>query len=168
MPHDFLPIPLVDMDCEIRFWTKAIRKGPDDCWIWVAGCTGNFEAKRRPVFKIGNTNYIAARVAWMIKHKKDPGNLLVCHTCTPEQGKRQLCVNPNHLWLGTYSQNSQDAADKGLLATDNRSKLTDSDITRIIEMYESGMSAAEIGKWWNLTRESIWRIATGRRKKGSI
>ena len=51
-------------------------------------------------------------MAWMLTHQEDPGSSVICHSCdTPG------CCNPEHLWKGTYKQNSQDMAKKGRHAT---------------------------------------------------
>lgn len=39
---------------------------------------------------------------------KIPDGMIVCHSCdTP------ACVNPEHLWVGTYQDNSDDCHKKG-------------------------------------------------------
>lgn len=156
-----LPIPEIDLWAEIRFWSYVIKSGPDECWNWTGGCTGNEERRRRPVFKIGLVNYIAARVAWKITYKQDPGELLVCHSCSPPTlNSRQLCVNPAHLWLGTYSENMADGAAKGEAPTKNRSKLMDHDVQQIRALHVMGVGPTEIGSTYNLTRQQIHRIVT--------
>ncbi len=151
---------MLALDDIVRFWSKVNRLGSNDCWNWIGGCTGNEESRRRPTFKLGQINYIATRVAWKIQYGEDPSDFLVCHTCTQKQGTRQLCVNPNHLWLGTPSENSQDAADKGLLSTNNRSKLMEHDRQRIRERFSNGEGPTQIGLDYNLSRQSIHRIVT--------
>lgn len=153
-----LPLPNLTIDDIIRFWSKTIRKGVDDCWNWIGGCTGNEEHRRRPVFKVKHTNYIAARIAWKIEYKTDPGEYLVCHKCSPKGGARQLCVNPNHLWLGTYSDNLADAASKGEAPTRNQTDLLDCHVRQIRQLYNSGESPARLGEMFNLSRNQIWRI----------
>lgn len=154
---------MLGLDDMMRFWDKTDRRGPDECWNWTGGCTGNEERRRRPIFKIGQINYIAARVAWKIEYGEDPGELLVCHSCSPPSiDDRQLCVNPAHLWLGTYSENMADGASKGEAPTKNRSKLMDHDVRQIRELYNLGMKPSEIGRIYNLHRRSVWAIVTRR------
>lgn len=48
------------------------------------------------------------RVVWMIHNGPQPKKMDVCHTCDVRH-----CVNPDHLWLGTRSENLRDMVAKG-------------------------------------------------------
>ena len=73
------------------------------CWLWTAGKMadgyGMFDKQRahRFMFELAN------------KRKVSAGHL-ICHTCD-----NRRCVNPEHLFEGTHTDNMVDASKKGRL-----------------------------------------------------
>jgi hypothetical protein len=57
------------------------------------------------------------RAAWILKKGPIPKGLSVCHTC--DNG---LCVNVEHLYLGTHAQNMRDMAERGRARKPNKAK----------------------------------------------
>lgn len=88
-----------------RFWDLVDRLGPSDCWEW----RGYTDRDGYGAWKIGIHRRVRAnRVAFALASGADPGDKIVCHSCDNPR-----CCNPNHLWLGTPSQNYDDMVKKG-------------------------------------------------------
>ena len=86
---------------EIRFWNKVEKT--NTCWIW----TGSKNNMGYPRININGRVELAHRVSYRIIKGTIPEGLRVLHKCdTP------LCVNPNHLFLGTQKDNMTDMSKK--------------------------------------------------------
>lgn len=75
-----------------------------DCWLW----TGAKNKQGYGHLKIKGKTYRAHRVSYELFNGKIPPGFLVMHKCD-----NPLCVNPNHLKLGTHKDNTQDMMEKG-------------------------------------------------------
>ena len=109
------PRHLMLVDCSVvgRFWSKVNKRGPDDCWEWVASRNSQGYGQ----FSIGGRKFARAhRFSWELHNGPIAGGLFVCHQCD-----NPSCVNPSHLFLGTNNDNIQDAVKKGRIASGDRS-----------------------------------------------
>jgi hypothetical protein len=87
---------------------------------------------------------LAHRVAWIIAHGEIPHGKLVLHKCdTPS------CVNPDHLFLGTYSDNMLDMYAKGRGNNGRKhhlAKLTDSTVRKMRKRHDAGETCDVIAR----------------------
>ena len=89
------------VDWRIRFWRWVEYEPNTGCWLWSGAQTKGYG-------KISKGDYLTAhRSSWAL-HFGDPGGMIVCHKCDVP-----LCVNPDHLFLGTHQDNTQDMIQKG-------------------------------------------------------
>lgn len=83
---------------------------------------------------------VASRVSWEVHHGEIPEGLCVLHVCDVRH-----CVNPEHLFLGTKRDNSDDMIRKGRAKhiglkgpTNPNSKLSWKQARQIRSLYETG------------------------------
>ena len=97
MPRQYIRIPISE-----RFWPKVDKT--DTCWLWTGAKNDKGYGQIRSPGRID----FAHRLSWTLERGDIPPGLSVCHHCdTP------LCVNPDHLFLGTQQDNSRDMGQKG-------------------------------------------------------
>lgn len=107
-----------------RFFNKVQKT--DTCWVWT-GAQSNSGYGR---FKINRKLESPHRVSYQIHYGKITDNSMVCHTCD-----NRSCVNPNHLFLGSRSENMIDASKKGRMP---HAKLTPDLVRQIRKLYSTG------------------------------
>jgi hypothetical protein len=86
-----------------RFWSKVDPTG--ECWEWTA-YRNNHGYGQFTVTK--GVFYAAHNVSYALTHGPIPAGLSTCHRCD-----NPPCVNPDHLFLGTQSDNARDMFAKG-------------------------------------------------------
>lgn len=87
-----------------RFFKKIISTEPEKCWIWE----GSRNPRRYGNLRINKKLWLAHRYSWFIHFGEIPQEKLVLHKCD-----NPPCVNPEHLFLGTYYDNHRDMIIKG-------------------------------------------------------
>jgi len=160
------------------FWSKVDRSG--DCWIWTA-------ARTRHGYGVvgsgrGKEVVYAHRLTYEWAYGPISDGMYICHRCdTPS------CVNPDHLFAGTQTDNMRDAARKQRTASGERSgskrhpqrltrgeqhpsaKLTDELVRTIRRRYaEDGVSCIALGREYgvshtvisDIVRRLAWRHVT--------
>lgn len=137
-----------------RFDAKVDRRGPDECWPWLA--------QRMPNGYARFGQEVASRAAWKIYRGVIPDGQCVLHTC---DGGSRGCVNPKHLYLGTRLKNSQDMANRKRQRTGER-KLSETDVIQIRLALFNGAKILDLALQFGVHILTISRIRSGRTWKG--
>jgi DNA-binding transcriptional regulator YiaG len=92
---------------EFRFWRKVDQNGANGCWNW----TGGTHKKGYGTLQGGdgtNRNIATHRFSYELHKGPIPAGMYVMHICDNPR-----CVNPDHLKLGTATDNVRDMWEKG-------------------------------------------------------
>jgi len=104
-------------------WSRINKTDEDSCWEWMGSRKGK---KYGNYFWMGKQRY-AHRAVYTQVYGEIPKGLNVCHKC--DNG---FCCNPNHLFLGTQSENMLDAFKKGRVVLPNKNmRFTKDDVIEI-------------------------------------
>jgi hypothetical protein len=164
------------------FWEKLNKIGPlpdqsnphyaglTRCWQWTRAMhTSGYGAIRR-----GTKIIKSHRVAWLLSGNEIPSKMCVLHRCD-----NRRCCNPDHLFLGTLSENTADRHKKGrskgprgeknvrflrpeLTARGERqgnARLTDEKVREIRQRYQFGVIGAQkLAKEFGVGKSTIRRV----------
>jgi hypothetical protein len=136
------------MNTEKDFWSKVNKT--DTCWEW----TGYTNQAGYGQSTFDGKKYYVHRYSAVI-HGIYQDGLLVCHHCD-----NRKCVNPDHLFMGTPMDNTQDMIKKGRRPNTSmdRRKLTDEEVR---EIRTSSLSCVKAGKKYGVGKSIIHHIRKG-------
>ena len=141
-----------------RFWAKVDQTG--DCWLW----TGLRHSNGYGVGWANGGRMYAHRVSWLVANGPIPAGLHVLHHCD-----NPPCVRPDHLFLGTATDNMRDMARKGRAGglmprghANPNSKLTADDVRSVRAALSAGEVPADIARRFGVRPQSITAIASGK------
>jgi hypothetical protein len=87
-----------------RLFDNSVPVPESGCLLWVGNTTPNGYGQ----MTIGGKKIQVHRLSYEINGGDIPDGMLVCHHCDVRS-----CINPNHLFLGTHKDNTQDMMKKG-------------------------------------------------------
>ena len=148
-----------------RFWAKVDRRGPRECWPWLAGTFRSgygaigISKPRRMIY--------AHRMAYALSVGIDIRDLdveVVMHSCD-----NQPCCNPAHLREGTHADNVRDMDEKDRRVSGDRrgernskARLSEDDIREIRSRLRLGRTQREIAENFCVSKSAISHIAARR------
>ena len=129
---------------------------PNGCWLWLAGKCG---PSNNPYgrFQFKKKSVRAHRASYELFIKRIPKGQLVLHSCDVP-----LCVNPEHLFLGTHSENMRDRDRKGR----GPGKFEAHQVMEIRHRYTQGeRNCAALARNYGCTRGTMRDIITSKHFK---
>ena len=144
-----------------RVERRSIPEPNSGCWLWLGGLTHDGYGWASWMYKSMGVH----RLSWFAHYGEIPKGLCVLHRCDV-----RCCVNPDHLFLGTPQDNTDDMIRKGRdvkiivpLGSENaRAKLTEADVHLILS---SPLNGVKLGKMLGVSSVNIYNIRNGHRWK---
>ena len=133
---------------EGSFWAKVKVTNVDKCWEWQGSCNNTGYGTVAWHGKIYTAHRVAAWLSGQVKELNAPTNKqdkgYVLHRCD-----NRKCCNPNHFFIGNYTDNQKDAYNKKRKAQPKgekhtNAKLTNDEVKHIRQMYKN--------KWFTQTQ----------------
>lgn len=147
------------------FWGRVNKAGDIDCWEWQ----GSKNSTGYGTVGWDGKLYTAHRVAAWLSNlvdtpsapKRKSTRTYVLHKCD-----NRLCCNPNHFFLGNYSDNQLDAYGKKRRTQPkgerhSNAKLTSAQVKSIRSAYTKGAYQTDLAKKYGVSQTSISLIIRG-------
>ncbi len=149
--------------CTIKCRLLYGIKKENDCWIWQGGTAGQYGK-----IQMNKKTYSAHRSSYLIFKGDIPAGKWVCHLCDIP-----LCINPDHLWLGSASENRLDSFKKKRSEyakgeNSHFSKYTDDQIKEIRKLKDEGFTYSRLKRIFNCSYTHILNIIKNKNRKDSI
>ena len=100
--NDAIQFAIKSEDQAARFRSNIVVAG--ECWEWTGSKArwgyGMFAVRISPGV---HASVRAHRLSWAFANGRHPGDMCICHRCDNTK-----CVRPDHLFIGTQSENHKD------------------------------------------------------------
>lgn len=151
-----------------RFDLKCGAPDTRGCIPWLGTKTtrgyGTFMVRSRGAHDVLRTT--AHRAAWVLNHGDLESSTLVLHRCD-----NPSCVNPDHLFLGSPQNNTDDMVSKDRHSWRNGTlwqKLHAEDGERIRDLRRARCTQQEAADWLGVSRPLISMIESGKIQHSSL
>lgn len=140
-----------------RFRSNFTEGNKNECWNWTGTCN---KVWGYGYLRVQNKGFRAHRISYEYYKGKIPEGLMVCHSCD-----NRLCVNPNHLFLGTHQDNMTDKVAKDRQTKGSNNALAKLSEQQVIDIFNSPLKLEELGEIYGVAFGTISKIKLGKRWK---
>lgn len=137
---------------EKRF-ARLAKLMPSGCIEWQGS---TFKASGYGRTKLQDKYWRTHRLAWTLANGPIPDGMCVCHKCD-----NRLCVNIDHLFLGTNDENMADMVAKGRASRGVRHHRAILNEAHVLEIRESKETHNQLAKRFGVTYHAIRHIRYG-------
>lgn len=139
-----------------KSFEKHVIRNEDGCWGWKGSLSRGYGVMSCGP-RIGPDR--SHRASWVIYKGPIPKGMLVCHKCDHPE-----CTNPEHLFLGTPSENTKDMINKNRKVVGSKvptAKLDEEKVKEIRILLSLGKSYPKIARMFGVASGTIARIKNG-------
>jgi hypothetical protein len=136
-----------------RIFALSMPEPNSGCWLWM----GAYSRKSGygSIGYGGKVCRVSRVVVELVTGKPVPAHLLACHRCD-----NPACVNPDHLFLGTDSDNVHDCIAKGRHVAPTRERSGKSKLTQqqVDDIRRSPLPARQLAAAYGVHRNTIFSL----------
>jgi hypothetical protein len=147
------------------FWARVNKKAPNGCWEWTGSINNTGYGSVSWCGAVYTAHRIAAWISGMVEHMEAPEHSRmkthVLHKCD-----NRRCCNPDHLFLGSLSDNMYDMYEKNRKVQPKgekhtNSKLTNKEATMIRKQYNKGEKQTSLASKYGVSQTAISLVVRG-------
>jgi hypothetical protein len=136
---------------------NKVEKTEKGCWEWK----GTILSVGYGVMNVNSHRTYTHRLSYLLFKGEIPDEQDVCHKCD-----NRICVNPDHLWLGSRSDNIHDMVNKNRQAKGESigsSKLVTEEVLQIRSLYSKGTTKTKLARKFDVSISAISMIVNRER-----
>jgi len=131
----------------------------DICWNWIGGVTKNGYGAMQVKYYGKYSTISAHKIAWSFYRSSETEGLVIRHSCD-----NRVCVNPNHLVLGSYVDNARDTVNRKRIKrgiSHYTNNLTEDQIKEIL-LLKGKHTQSVIAQMYGVSQTLVWMIHTNK------